>query len=79
MQTTQTIRLKYDIISWITGLEDNKRLQELYQWIITTEDEDIIQLSSEQIDMLLMSEVDIKHGRLIEEEELNKSDEQWLF
>ena len=29
----QTIQLKYDIISWITGVDNNKLIRELYQWI----------------------------------------------
>ncbi|MDR0865241.1 MAG: hypothetical protein LBO74_09985 [Candidatus Symbiothrix sp.] len=33
----QTVKLKYDIISWITGLEDRKLILELYQWVTTKE------------------------------------------
>ena len=29
----QTIHLKYDIISWITGLDDKKLITELHEWI----------------------------------------------
>jgi len=29
----QTIQLKYDIISWVTGVNDRKLIRELYQWI----------------------------------------------
>ena len=29
----QTIQLKYDIISWVTGINDKKLIIELYQWI----------------------------------------------
>ncbi|MDR2233485.1 MAG: hypothetical protein LBE56_10225 [Tannerella sp.] len=29
----QTIQLKYDIISWITEINDKTVIQELYQWI----------------------------------------------
>jgi len=28
----QTVQLKYDVISWITGLNDKKLIQKLYQW-----------------------------------------------
>lgn|GEM_PF-3413274 len=28
----QTVQLKYDIISWITGLDDKKLIRKLYQW-----------------------------------------------
>ena len=29
----QTARLKFDIISWITGLNDEKVIRNLYRWI----------------------------------------------
>ncbi|MDR0865941.1 MAG: hypothetical protein LBO74_13560, partial [Candidatus Symbiothrix sp.] len=67
MTTTQIIKQKYDIISWVTGLDDKNLIQELYQWVTTKEKEEIIQLSSEQVDMLLMSEDDIRNGRLVSE------------
>ncbi|GHT79878.1 hypothetical protein AGMMS50262_23940 [Bacteroidia bacterium] len=37
----QTAQLKYDIISWITALEDKKRIETLYQWVMTQEKEDV--------------------------------------
>jgi hypothetical protein len=29
----QTIQLKYDVISWITGLDDKKMIHQLHQWM----------------------------------------------
>ena len=29
----QTVRLKYDIISWITGMNDVKLIRKLHQWM----------------------------------------------
>ena len=29
----QTVQLKYDIISWITGVNDHKLIQKLYAWV----------------------------------------------
>ena len=29
----QTVRLKYDIISWITGINDKKLIHKLHQWM----------------------------------------------
>ena len=29
----QTTHLKYDIISWITGLNDDNLIQKLHQWV----------------------------------------------
>lgn len=37
----QTAQLKYDIISWVTALEDRKQIQKLYQWVMTQEKEDV--------------------------------------
>jgi len=33
----QTIQLKYDIISWITGLNDKKLINEMHQWVMDKE------------------------------------------
>jgi hypothetical protein len=38
----QTVRLKYDLISWITGLEDKKLILKLHKWIEEQESTDII-------------------------------------
>ena len=40
--------------------------------------EDILNLSSEQIEILSMSEEDMKNGNLISESELGKLDSKWL-
>ena len=37
----QTVRLKYDIISWVTGLNDQKLIRKLYQWMKEQEAADI--------------------------------------
>lgn len=42
----------------------------------STQSKEIISLSSEQIEMLLMSEEDIQSGKLISESELNKRDQK---
>jgi hypothetical protein len=78
MAAAQIIKQKYDIISYVTGLDNKNSIQELYDWIMTKEKEDVVQLSSEQTDMLLMSENDIRNGRVVSEYDLNKSDEQWF-
>jgi hypothetical protein len=44
----------------------------------STQSEEIVALSSEQIEMLLMSEEDIQTGKIISESELNKRDSEWL-
>ena len=37
----QTVQLKYDIISWITGLNDKKVIRELHQWMEEQESTEI--------------------------------------
>jgi hypothetical protein len=41
----QTAHLKYDIISWITGLNDEKVIQKLHQWI---EKQETVKVSTER-------------------------------
>jgi len=43
-----------------------------------SQSEEEVKLSSEQIEMLMMSENDIECGKLISEEELRKTDLEWL-
>jgi hypothetical protein len=78
MTAAQIIKQKYDIISYVTGLDNKNSIQELYNWINAKEENDVVQLSSEQKELLLMSEDDIRNGRLVSENDLKKSDEQWL-
>lgn len=44
----------------------------------STQSDNVVSLSSKQIEMLLMSEKDIENGDLVSETELNKSDTEWL-
>ncbi|GAB6012431.1 hypothetical protein [Viscerimonas tarda] len=76
MSTAQIARKKYDIISWITGLEDKKLIRRLHQLAMNQTEENIVHLSPEQTELLKMSDDDIKNGRLVSEEKLNKLDEQ---
>jgi hypothetical protein len=41
-------------------------------------DDEVLELTSEQIEMLMMSEEDIKYNRLTMQEDLDKSDKKWL-
>jgi len=57
------------------GREKSDQLDKTINIIFdSTQSEEIVSLSSEQIEMLLMSEEDIQAGKLISESELNKSD-----
>ncbi|WP_417939499.1 hypothetical protein [Flavobacterium sp. RS13.1] len=61
------------------GTEKRDQLDKTINIIFnTTQPEEIISLSLEQIEMLLMSEEDIQFGKFISESELSKRDSEWL-
>ena len=45
---------------------------------VSTQKEVIISFSSEQLEMLMMSEQDIENGNLVSESDLEKLDAEWL-
>lgn len=72
-------RLRNSIIDKLLTISNKEYLSALYQLITTSKvDEDIIQLSEEQIAMLTMSDEDIAHGRLVSQDELDEMDREWL-
>jgi hypothetical protein len=77
MATATFTQQKYDIISWITGLENRKLIRELHH--LATTQKKTVSLSDIQKHFLQMSDEDIKNGYLISEEELNDHDEKWLY
>lgn len=59
----------------------NQKLLEAIDTIFSSmqnEQDEILKLSSEQIEMLLMSEEDIQNNNLISESEVDKLDKEWL-
>ena len=72
-------RLRNSIIDKLLTISNKEYLSALYQLITTSKvDEDIIQLSEEQIAMLTMSDEDIDRGRLVSQDELDEMDREWL-
>jgi len=70
--TTELVRQKYDIITWLTGLNDVDMIANLY----ALSQDDVFHLQPAQIEMLKMSDLDIANGRLISDEELQMQDEK---
>ena len=70
--------IKNNLIDRILATRNEKLLQAISNIFESTQTDDIVSLSSEQIEMLLMSEKDIESGNLISESELNESDSKWL-
>jgi hypothetical protein len=71
--------LRNNIIDKLLTISNKDYLSALYQLVESSAvDNDIVKLSDEQILMLKLSDKDIEAGRLISQEELDKSDMQWL-
>ncbi len=62
-------------------LTENQNLLETIDNIFTLSQipaNEVMEFTSEQIEMLMMSEEDIKFDRLISQEDLDNSDKKWL-
>lgn len=70
--------IKNNLIDKILAMENEKLLEAITGIFNSTQTEEMVRLSSEQLEMLIMSEKDIEAGRLVSEEDLKKSDEEWL-
>jgi hypothetical protein len=71
-------KLKNSLIDCVLATQNQKLLEGIKSIFDSTQEQDFSNLSSEQIEMLLMSENDISSGKLISETELNKRDAEWL-
>lgn len=77
MSTTDILR--NDIIDKLLTINNKDYLSALYQLVSTSSvDSDIVQLTEEQVLMLQLSDNDIKSGKLISQNQLDKDDLQWL-
>lgn len=72
-------KIRNGLIDKILSIRNKNFLQTLDKLISSSASElDIIELTKEQKAMLEMSENDIKNGRLISQEEMNKRNLEWL-
>ncbi len=76
MDTIQ--KLKSRLIDRIMVSENEQLLNAIEVLFSATQEKEEINLTSEQIEMLQMSEVDIKENRLISEKDLMKQDDEWM-
>ena len=71
--------IRNSIIDKLLTISNKDYLSALYQLVSTSSvNEDIVQLSEAQILMLNMSDEDIKNGRIVPHDELDKIDLEWL-
>lgn len=77
MDTVKEIR--NNLIDKILTIKNKKFLLALDDLISSSSiDDDTLNLSEAQIEMLKMSEEDIKYGRLITQEQMDKENLEWL-
>ena len=70
--------LRNSLIDRIIATNNEKLLKAVAGIFESTQSEEKVKLSSEQIDMLMMSESDINRGELVSEDDLIKTDLEWL-
>jgi len=71
--------LRNNIIDKLLTISNKDYLAALYQLVEKSSvDNDVVKLSEEQILMLQLSDKDIETGKLISQDDLDKSDMQWL-
>ncbi|KOS07179.1 hypothetical protein AM493_14860 [Flavobacterium akiainvivens] len=70
--------IKNSLIDRILATQNERLLQAISTIFETSASEETVGLSSEQIEMLAMSDDDIVNGRVISEEDLKASDPEWL-
>lgn len=70
--------IKNSLIDRILATRNEQLLEAIKSIFDSTQSEEIISLSTEQIEMLSMSEKDIEEGKLVSESELSKKDSKWL-
>ena len=79
IKMTGTDNLRNSIIDKLLTISNKDYLSALYQLVEKSSiDNDIVKLSEEQILMLQLSDNDIKNEKLISQDELDKSDLEWL-
>jgi len=70
--------LKNNLINRITATENEKLLATIISIFEVTKSEEKTYFTSEQLEMLKMSEDDIKYGHLYSQKEVDKLDAEWM-
>ena len=70
--------IKNSLIDRILATKNELLLEAIKSIFDSTQSEEMISLSTEQIEMLSMSEKDIGYGKLVSESELSNRDSKWL-
>jgi hypothetical protein len=75
---TELENIRESLISHILASKNERLLIAINNIFDSTESDEMVTLSPQQIEILMMSDRDIENGNLISSEELAKSDMAWL-
>ncbi|WP_163410676.1 hypothetical protein [Flavobacterium ajazii] len=73
-----TLEIKLEIFDKLKNVEDISLLEKIRNLLKNANTSDIYQFEQYELDMLKESEEDIKYGRVISQEDLDKEDLEWL-
>lgn len=76
---TDTDHIRNGIIDKLLTISNKNYLSALFQLVESAKtDNDLVKLSKEQTLMLMLSDNDIKTGKIISQSQLDKNDMKWL-
>lgn len=73
-----TLEIKLEIFDKLKNIEDVRLLEKIRSLIKNADTSQVYQFEQYELDMLRESEEDIKYGRVISQEDLDKEDLEWL-
>jgi hypothetical protein len=72
------LEIKLEIFDKLKNIEDLSLLEKIRNLLKNADTSQIYQFAQYELDMLKESEEDIKYGRIISQEDLDKEDLEWL-
>lgn len=75
--TMSTLELKLAIYDKLKSVEDDSLLEKIMT-LLKTDDDKIYHLNESELNMVKEGDEDIKFGRVISQEQLDKEDLEWL-
>ena len=73
-----TLELKLEIFDKLKNIEDVHLLEKIKNLLKSADSTELYQFEQYELDMLKESEEDLKYGRVISQEDLDKEDLEWL-
>jgi len=71
--------IKNRLIDRILAVQNEKFLEAIEKIFLATQKDEKVHLYSEQKEMLMMSEEDIREGNVVTEADLDNMDSEWLY